>query len=343
MKKITLLAGLLMVQIMLAFVLLFGGSKLDSHSGIQKLLEFDRTQVNAIQITDGDGKTVRLRYNGDDWFAEEQFPADSIRVDRLLNQLSELEHGLAVADSAKAAKRFEVDKENFQRRLQLLQDEQTVIDFYLGTGAGARRSHIRLAGDKSVFSTTIGSFDLPTEVADWQIKDLLRIETDQIHSIESKDLTVQKQAPQSTGDTEKSGTTVSLDEEPEWIVEGLAEEETFKTDMFESLLRNLANLRYSRAFKGSVDNQNLKAEVTVKYDETSRSYAFYKKAEENEFQLKVSDYEHIFVLPEYTGSQIVENLDREKLVEIPEVEVEETTETVEDAAASTEEFLLENN
>lgn len=343
MKKTTLLAGILIVQIALAFVLFFGGSKLESHSGIRKLLEFDRTQIDVIQIMDADGKTVKLRYDGNGWFTEEQFPVDSIRVDRLLNQLSELEHGLAVADSAKAARRFEVDKENFQRRLQLLQDEQTVADFYLGTGAGARRSHIRLAGDKSVFSTTIGSFDLPTEVADWQDKDLLRIETDQIHSIKSKDLTIRKQRSESTENTEKSKTAVLLDEEPEWIADGLAEEETFNTDAFESLLRNLANLRYNRAFKGSADNQNLKAEVTVNYGETSRRYAFYKKAEENEFQLAVSDYEYIFVLPEYTGSRIVENLNREKLIETTEAEVEEATETFEDAIEPAEEPLPENN
>lgn len=337
MKKITLLSGILTVQIILTLVLLLSNNKLDSHAGIQKLLEFDREQINVIQITDRDGKTTRLKLNNNNWFTEEQFPADSTRIDQLLNKLSELEHGLPVANSAKSANRFEVDNEHFQRRLQLLQSEQAVVDMYLGTGAGARHSHIRLANDTSIFSTTIGSYDLPTTIAEWQDKNLLLIETDTINSVELNDLKILKQ-PLESSDKSKSSKTTASTLETKWLAaEGLANDETLKTDAFKTLLKNISSLRYLRAFKGSVDDRSLLAEISLNYGENSRTYTFYGSAEDNELWLTVSDYQYIFVLSEHTGKQIIEVLSREKILDKSEIDpTNNSSETIEETLSESE-------
>ena len=260
MKKITLLTGLLIFQIVLAFILLYGGSKLNLHTGIQKLLEFDPEQINAIQITDETGQTIRLTYDNSTWFTDEKFPADSTRVDRLLNQLNELEHGLAVASLAKTAERFEVSPKQFQRHLQLFEDEQIVVDIYLGTGAGARRSHVRLANGESIFSTTIGSYDLPATLEEWQNKELLLMNADQVDSIEFDAITIRKTKSELSEDNENNEADVSIPQKEQWIAEALNKGETLKTDALKSLLRNLTNLRYTRILKGSTDKKQLQAQ-----------------------------------------------------------------------------------
>ena len=118
MKKNYLLGGLLVLQALVAYFVLSGGGELQGHSGIQKLLEFNREQVDGIRIEDNEGNLAELKREDDAWLTADDFPIDANRVDRLLDRLDELEHGLAVASSSGAAKRFEVSKDSYQRHLK---------------------------------------------------------------------------------------------------------------------------------------------------------------------------------------------------------------------------------
>ena len=333
MKKNYLLSGLLVLQVLVAYFVLSGGGELQGHSGLHKLLEFNREQVDGIQIEDNEGNLAELKREDDAWLTTDDFPIDTNRVDRLLDRLDELEHGLAVASSSSAAKRFEVSQDGFQRHLKLLKDGKPVAEFYLGTGAGARRNHVRLADQEMIYAATIGSYDLPAEITDWQEKDLLQIEMDAIQSVELEDLTIRR-VEQS--ENEEEGEEAESDgDAPEWLAAGVEEDETFKADEFESQLRNVATLRYKRAFKGSFEEQEVEAEIAVSYDDKSRTYQFAKAKEADGFWLKVTDREELFELTEFNGNRIVENLTREKLIEKPEPE-EDSEEVVEDAENNSE-------
>ncbi len=335
MKKNYLLGGLLVLQALVAYFVLSGGGELQGHVGIQKLLEFNREQVDGIRIEDNEGNLAELKREVDAWLTGEDFPVDADRVERLLDRLDELEHGLAVASSSSAAKRFEVSQEGFQRHLKLLKDGKPVAEFFLGTGAGARRNHVRLADQDMIYTTTIGSYDLPAEIADWQDKDLLQIEMDEIESVTIGDLTILR-AEQS--ENEEEGEEAESDgDAPEWFTEDLAADETFKHDEFESQLRNLATLRYNRAFKGSFEEQVVEAEIAVYYGDKSRTYQFAKAKEGDNFWLKVTDHEALFEVTQFNGNRIVDNLTREKLIEKPEPEPKEDSEEADDGAENNSE------
>jgi hypothetical protein len=329
MKKNYLLGGLLVLQALAAYFVLSGDGELQGHAGIQKLLEFNREQVDGIWIEGNEGNLAELKREDDAWLTAEDFPVNTDRVDRLLDRLDELEHGLAVASSSSAAKRFEVSRDSFQRHLKLLKDGKPVAEFYLGTGAGARRNHVRLADQEMIYAATIGSYDLPAEVADWQDKDLLQIEMDAIQSVELEDLTIRR-AEQSENDSESEDAELDADA-PEWLADDLAEDETFKADEFESQLRNLATLRYNRAFKGSFGGRVVEAEIAVHYGDKSRTYQFAKAKVGGNFWLKVSDHEAFFEVTQFNGNRIVDNLTREKVIEKaePEEGSEEADEGVE--------------
>ncbi len=317
MKKNYLLCGLLVIQAVAAYLFLSGGGELQGHAGIQKLLEFNREQIDEIRVEDSNGEIAELKRKDRTWLTIHDFPVEADRVNRLLDLLDELDHGLAVASSSSAAKRFEVSPDNFQRHLKLLKGGKIVVDFYLGTGAGARRNHVRLANQEMIHACTIGSYDLTAEIANWQDKDLLQVEMAEIQSVELDGLKIIR-AQQSEAENAKD------QEISRWFAEGLVGDEIFKADEFESQLRNLATLRYNRAFKDSIAGQGPEAEVTVSFGDSSRSYQFFKAKDGDNFWLKVSDFEELFEVTQYNGNRVVDNLMKEKLIEQPELELEES-------------------
>lgn len=318
MKKNYLLIGLLALQALVAYFVISGSDELQGHAGIQKLLEFNSEQVDGIRIEDNDGNLAELKSEGDTWLTAEDFPVNVDRIDRLLERLDGLEHGLAVASSPSSAKRFEVSGDRFQRHLKLLNDGKPVAEFYLGTGAGARRNHVRLADQDKIYAVTIGSYDLPAEIADWQDKDLLQIEVSEIQSIDLEGLTIRR-AERSENEDERQDTELDMDS-TKWVADGLADDETFKVDEFETQLRNLATLRFDRAFMGSFEEQVIKAKIVVSYGDQDRTYEFIETNEGDNFWLKVTGFEELFEVSQYNGNRIIDNLTGEKLTEKPELD-----------------------
>ena len=318
MKKNYLLIGLLALQALVAYFVISGSDELQGHAGIQKLLEFNSEQVDGIRIEDNDGNLAELKSEGATWLTAEDFPVNVDRIDRLLERLDGLEHGLAVASSPSSAKRFEVSGDRFQRHLKLLNDGKPVAEFYLGTGAGARRNHVRLADQDKIYAVTIGSYDLPAEIADWQDKDLLQIEVSEIQSIDLEGLTIRR-AERSENEDESQDTELDIDS-TKWVADGLADYETFKVDEFETQLRNLATLRFDRAFMGSFEEQVIKAKIVVSYGDQDRTYEFAESKEGDNFWLKVTGFEELFEVSQYNGNRIIDNLTGDKLTEKPELD-----------------------
>ena len=314
MKKNYLLSILLVLQVLVAYFVISSGDELQGHAGIQKLLDFNRELVDGIRIEDNNGNLVELKSEGDAWLTAEDFPVDVDLIDRLLERLDGLEHGLAVASSPSSVKRFEVSGDRFQRHLKLLSDGKPVAEFYLGTGAGARRNHVRLADQDKIYAVTIGSYDLPAEIADWQDKDLLQIEVSEIQSIVLEGLTIRR-IEQSEDDSQD---TKSDMDSTEWFADGLAEDETFKADEFETQLRNLATLRFDRAFMGSLEEEVIKAKIVVSYGDQDRTYEFAETMEGDNYWLKVTGFEELFEVSQYNGNRIIDNLTGDKLIEKPE-------------------------
>lgn len=312
MKKNSLLAVLLLVQALVAFFVLTGDRELQDHAGIRRLLEFNPEQIDGIRIEDNEGNVAELKRVGDAWLTAQDFPADVNRVDRLLSSLNEMEHGLAVANTVSAAERFEVSKTNFQRHLKLSDNGKVITEFYLGSGAGARRSHVRLVNQEAIYAVTIGSYDLPATIDEWQDKDLLQIEVNQIERLKTGDLIIRKNEQESSETVHEENA-----HSPEWMLEGLSADETFKVDDFEAQLRNLATLRYIRAFSGSAEDLPIAAEFTIDYKNSKRTYWFYRVEEGNDFWLRVSDRDELFEVPSYKVNPIIDNLTREKLAEKP--------------------------
>ena len=139
----------------------------------EAFLSLDASTVDAVSVSNDEG-TVNLVKAGDAWQLPEGLPADSSKVERVLETLSDAAGGWPVASQASTAERFEVADDNHQRHVTLKAGDNTLADFYLGTSPGYRKSHARHADDDDIYAITFSNYEAGVKESDWLDKSLLR-------------------------------------------------------------------------------------------------------------------------------------------------------------------------
>src|SRR5690606_5864661 len=110
---IPVLAGLLILQIVLAAGVHLGSDDYRVADDGERLLAVTADAVDGVRIEDGEN-SVELQKQGDRWQVTAlDFPADDERVSQLLDKLAGLEKGWPVATSDEAAERFKVSEDDF--------------------------------------------------------------------------------------------------------------------------------------------------------------------------------------------------------------------------------------
>lgn len=338
-KKITLLGGLLVLQAVLIVAITFRSEGLQSHQGMQALLDFNREQVDHIVVADG-AQRSELKRSGESWTTAEGFPVESDRVDRLLDRLKALEHGLVVAQTDASLKRFKLTDDEFERRVELYADGKEVASLTLGSGAGARRSHVRADDAKEIYAVALGSYDLPADIGQWQDKTLLQVEVEQVEAVRIGELTVRKEVVEA--EPEESDEDAEAEPEITWVAEGLADDKAFEASNFESDLNRLLTLRYNRAYAAAESADLVESEepintITLQLsDGSERSYQVFKATEGSEHLVKVSDREEWFEVTSSLGGRLGEQFVADKLVTADEAMAEEDVDSAEEEEASSE-------
>jgi hypothetical protein len=293
---IILLAALAAVQVVLAVVTHSGGAQVASESVNGALLDFDKAQVSQFTIEDADN-TVTLKKVADSWQTADGFPASPARVSSLLDKLAELQHGLPVGVSEDALRRFKVADADFERRIQLKQGDNVVADLYLGSGAGARQSHVRRAADEVVYTTAIGSYDAPAEPGEWQDKAILQLDEKKVQAVALAELKLEK---------------ISKDKDtaPVWQAAELPAGQLLNQAAVNEGLQPLWNLRFAEVLgKEAGADYGLEAPaLTLKltHEDGEREYQFGKMSEGDDYVLKVSDRAEYFRVAGYSVKPLVE-------------------------------------
>ena len=133
-KWIFVLSGLLAAQLVLAMILGLTGEDYGTFQAEEKLLSFDKQTVSGLRIADGTN-SVELKKQEGNWLLPNSgnFPAGQRKVEQLLDTLAALEKGWPVARTQGAAQRFAVDKEQFERKLILVSDDESRTTLYVGS------------------------------------------------------------------------------------------------------------------------------------------------------------------------------------------------------------------
>ena len=167
----TTLGFALAVQVVIIAALLAARSGAVTEPG--PFLSFDASTIDAVSVSNDEG-TVNLAKAGDAWQLPEGLPADSSKIEGVLDKLSDAAGGWPVASKASTAERFEVAGDNHQRHVTLTAGDDTLADFYLGTSPGYRKAHARHADDDDIYAITFSNYEAGVKESDWLDRSLLR-------------------------------------------------------------------------------------------------------------------------------------------------------------------------
>ncbi len=309
---IILLATLAAAQVALTVVTHSDNTEVASESVSGVLLEFDKAKVDQVSIQGVDGTVTLFKVNNG-WQTADGFPANQSKVTALLDKLADLKHGLPVGVSEQALVRFKVAIDDYESRVQLKQGDEILADLYLGSGAGARQSHVRRQSDNVVYTTNIGVYDAPVDVGEWQDKTVLQLDENKVKSVELAGLKLER-------------TSGSKDSVTIWQAAVLPDGKLLNQAEVNAGLQPLWILRFAEVLgKEAKPEYGLESPALVlklTYDGGEREYRFGKMADSDDYVLKVSDRDEYFRVAGYGVKPLVEKsgadawlLDEEKPVE----------------------------
>jgi hypothetical protein len=297
-NKVPLLASLLALQLLaIAGLAVWRGDAGAADSG--PLLQFDRTSVDAIRITD-DEQSVQLQRTADGWQigGDIALPADDAKIAGVLDKLVDAGAPWPVATSTASARRFEVSADSFQRHVELFEGDSLAAELYLGTSPGFRKVHARNADDDSVYAVTLSNYELPGAADDWLDKDLLQPEG----GIKSVSIL---------------GWTLLRDAE-DWRLAELAADRTTQQEPAREVVGKVRSLRVLGVADEDVVDLEAAFGVTLEDEAGVHSLQFYQPEPDGEYLVTSSRWEGVFRVAMYAAEPL--RVERAELIALAAVD-----------------------
>ncbi len=325
MPKTKWLGVLLAVQILMAVGLNLSTLWPVTQPGAAPLLAVSQNQINRIVLEGPEHTKVVLVKEGETWTLPEleKFPADSNRVNVMLERVITSKTGAPIATTAGAKTRFKVSDEVFERRMTLAQHDKTLGTLYLGSSPGLRRSYVRAGGEDAIFSLELAAYEVPVQLADWEDKTILRLPKNDITALEVAGLRLEQSAQPASSPQGKQ-----TDDQPHPAVSPLAWEAKgleagrhleLKSDAVDKLARLLADLTFDKVLGREVNREyglekpSLTITLTRKTGD-AMTYLLGKNPKKEEYTLKLSNRPEYFRLSSYQATALLEAADRKQLL-----------------------------
>jgi Domain of unknown function (DUF4340) len=299
-KWIVLLCGALIAQLVFAVIVYVSGEEYGAFEADEKLLVFDVVAVDRIQIED-DSNSMVLAKQGEEWVLPEQddFPADQQNVLRLLDKLAAMKKGWPVATTSGASRRFKVADDEFESKLTLFANNDTLGQLVIGNSPGFRKVHVRNVDDEEVFAVAFNTWEASADLDDWIDKNILTFSAEDLLHVEMSNFVLHR-------------------EDDELRLVDLADQEEVNRQETQILTNSLSGLRVDSLLDEEDKPENLPDEadftfnVTLDPDKTL-TYHFFKLNEEPYYLLKRSDLDDYFKIAEFHVNAIKETT-RDKLI-----------------------------
>jgi len=190
MKKMqTILVGTLLLQLLLILLVRSPLSSASRGADQQPLVEgLDDLVAAKLEVLRGDDEKVTLIRGADGWSVEElaSFPADSNKIDELLDKLRGLNVGRPIVSSSRYHASFNVEDDKNEGRVRIWSDSQNapVIDLILGSSPSYRALHVRRADEDPVFAVSgLAAYDISADSAHWIEKRLIDVPQSALQSL----------------------------------------------------------------------------------------------------------------------------------------------------------------
>ena len=188
-----ILAGVLVVQALLALLLFLRGDDSGIRSLEPLLPDFDPAKVEKIEIVGGkkedekEQPSVVLAGNGDEWVVASHFdyPVETQKVDDLLDKVKTMKSRGPVATGKARQKQLEVGDDSYQRKIVLHSAGGGETTFYVGASAGARQTSVRMKGSDAIHGVGgLTAYGVAANPASWVDTNYFTIEDKNIASLE---------------------------------------------------------------------------------------------------------------------------------------------------------------
>ncbi len=191
---LTILGGLLALQVALALGLWLGDGDDAALAEGAPLAQFSPEGVRAIEIAGSDDAQVRLERGDDGWRipAADDFPAAQSDVEALLNGLDGFDDRLPVARSEAARERFRVADEQFERRVRLIGSDGPVATILFGQSAGPDRVYARAAGGSMIYEVGFALRRASADATDWYDGDVAGVPMGEVMEVRLPDFRLRR-------------------------------------------------------------------------------------------------------------------------------------------------------
>lgn len=313
-KTVTILAVLLIAQLLLAMGVSLSGRSITTVSEPVALMHFDADTVDHIILEGADNQQITLQRASDKWVLSNaaNFPANKEKVDQLLKRIQSLRVDTPVATKDSAQARFKVSDQHYERRITLSYDDKKVARLYLGSSPGIRLSHARRDEDNAIYTVKMATYDVPLKTADWEDKSILTLSQDDIVAIDVKGLQLKRLASVKEGD-DKEGAQPSS-----WHADSLEPDQQLQSNAVNKLVELLAHLHFSKVL-GNEDKAEyglttpvLELTLTLSGGDKIH-YRVGKQPDKDVYTLKSSTREEYFQLFNDSATSLIDAASLEQL------------------------------
>ena len=226
-----ILAGILVIQIILAIVVLWPRSTV---TGANEPLFPDLGEggdIVALTITDADDNSIQLKKVDGDWALPnaDDYPAQVDKITPLLDKIVGLTTSRLVTRTDASHKRLQVSPDDFLLRFDFETEDRVKHTLYLGSSPRYSSTHFRVEGQSETYLTSeLSVWEAKAEAASWIDTTYLSVPEDDITKL--------------TLENANGTFTFTKDDEGTWTLGGLAADETLDEAKVTSLIQRAATV-----------------------------------------------------------------------------------------------------
>jgi hypothetical protein len=310
MKRVHLILVVLLVLQVILGVIVFWPRNAATAAGEPVFPGIDTDSIVALTITDDQRRSVSLRKSTGEWVLPdfEDFPAQSDRIDPLLESIAGLSSGRLVTRTATSHKQLQVDPNEYQRRIEFETSDGENHVFYLGSSPSYGATHFRVSDKNETYLTDdLSSYDANATATSWISTSYVSTPQEEITGYVLQNA---------------NGTfTFSMDSEGKWSMEGLSADETVDDARVGAAVRQAATVSMSgplgKTAQPSYGLEHPQAVATIYFADGVATLAVGAKYPgDNTYAAKSSESPYYVRLTEYTGDQLVTKT-RDDFLQVP--------------------------
>lgn len=309
-KHNRILAAALVLQIALVAVLFWPRSSASGGETGPLLGELESGDILTLSIEDDSGNRITLSKKGGSWVLPDadDYPAVEETISELLGKLVALKNDRLVTRTAASHQRLQVAPDDFMRRVELETAGGETRTLFLGSSPSYGATHVRLEGeDEAYLAGDLASWEVNATPNTWVDTSYLSIPQDSITKI--------------TLQNANGEWTLTKDEEGNWLVAELAEDEELDTASVNSIVSRVSAVSMLRplgmeaapVFKLDDPSALVTIETTEK---TVTLQVGAKFTEDNSYIVKSSESPYYVQVAEFSVKDLVEQ-NHEGFVSLP--------------------------